>query len=76
MNDVCEMWNLPWHALQRNLAMGIGGDAAGEPGNFTGSAFKAVATVAGNSWLGRARLHRPKGPLKETWQAGGFYTLP
>jgi hypothetical protein len=56
MNDVCEMWNLPWHALQRNLAMGIGGDAADEPGNFTGSAFKAVATVAGNSWLGRARL--------------------
>jgi hypothetical protein len=56
MNDICEMWNLPWHALQRNLAMGIGGDAAGEPGNFRGSAFKAVATVAGNSWLGRARL--------------------
>ena len=26
MNDICEMWSLPWHALQRNLASGIGGD--------------------------------------------------
>jgi hypothetical protein len=27
MNGTCEMWSLPWHALQRNLALGLGGDA-------------------------------------------------
>jgi hypothetical protein len=26
MNQSCEMWSRPWHALQKNLAAGIGGD--------------------------------------------------
>jgi hypothetical protein len=34
MNDIYEIWSLPWHALQKNLAKGIGAqEAAG------GSAF-------------------------------------
>jgi hypothetical protein len=54
MNDTCEMWSLPWHALQRNLANGIGGDAI----VHFAAAFRAdnVSSAAANSWLGRARL--------------------
>jgi hypothetical protein len=56
MNDTCEMWSLPWHALQRNLALELGGDAPAH----SGATIKAVnvqsATAYTNSWLGRARL--------------------
>jgi hypothetical protein len=56
MNDTCEMWSLPWHALQRNLALALG---EGAPA-YAGVTIKAVnvqsATVYANSWLGRARL--------------------
>ena len=56
MNDTCEMWSLPWHALQRNLALTLGGEAI----MYTSALVKAVnvqsAAVAANSWLGRARL--------------------
>jgi hypothetical protein len=64
MNDTYEMWSLPWHALQRNLALGLGGDASAH----AGGAIKTVnvpsaktvnvqsATAYANSWLGRARL--------------------
>ena len=56
MNDTCEMWSLPWHALQRNLALRLGGEA-----NIHSSAMAMVVNVQGaagaaNSWLGRARL--------------------
>jgi len=50
------MWSLPWHAFQRNLALGLDGD----PTVHSNVTVKAVdvqsATVAANSWLGRARL--------------------
>ena len=56
MNDTCEMWSLPWHALQRNLALGLGGDAI----IYSAATVKAVnvqsAAIPANSWLGRARL--------------------
>ena len=56
MNDTCEMWSLPWHALQRNLALRLGGEAI-----IHSSAMVKAANVQGvagsaNSWLGRARL--------------------
>jgi hypothetical protein len=57
MNELCAMWSRPWHALQRDLASGLGGDAAAE----RRAGLKAVSLqstpAAGNSWLGRARLH-------------------
>ena len=63
MNDTCETWSLPWHALQRNLALGLGGNA---PARSTatkavGATIKAVNaqstfSIYANSWLGRARL--------------------
>jgi hypothetical protein len=57
MSDTFEMWSLPWHALQRNLALGLDGNAI----VHSAIAVKAVtvqsaAAVATNSWLGRARL--------------------
>jgi hypothetical protein len=63
MNEVCEMWSLPWHALQRDLALGLSGGASVHYGaaiKTSGATVKAInvqsATVCTNSWLGRARL--------------------
>ena len=56
MSDTCEMWSLPWHALQRNLALRLGGEAI----IHSSAVVKAVnvqnAGIVANSWLGRARL--------------------
>ena len=56
MNDSCEMWSLPWHALQRDLALGLGGDAPAHAGARIKAVTVQSATVHANSWLGRARL--------------------
>jgi hypothetical protein len=56
MNDTSEMWSLPWHALHRNLALGLGGDAPAHAGATIKAASVQSATVYANSWLGRARL--------------------
>jgi len=56
MNDTCEMWSLPWHALQRNLALELGGDAPAYSGATIKAANVQSATAYTNSWLGRARL--------------------
>jgi hypothetical protein len=46
MDNIREMWSLPWHALQRNLARGICVEAAAD--------YAATLEGAG-SWLDRAR---------------------
>ena len=56
MNDTGEMWSLPWHALQRNLALGMGGDTPAHAGSTIKAVTVQSATVYANSWLGRARL--------------------
>ncbi len=56
MNDTCEMWSLPWHALQRNLALGLGGDAPAHAGATIKAVNVQSATAYASSWLGRARL--------------------
>jgi hypothetical protein len=55
MNEICELWSLPWHALQRDLALGLAGEAVGR----SVPALRAVkvqraAAVSANSWLSRA----------------------
>ncbi len=71
MNHSCEMWSRPWHALQKNLAAGLGGDLP----EFSAPVLKAidvrgVAKVQGsvkirgfavpaNSWLSRVRHPTP-----------------
>jgi hypothetical protein len=63
MNDTCEMWSLPWHALQRNLALGLSANAPAHSWatiKAGGAIIKTVnvqsTAVHANSWLGRARL--------------------
>jgi len=56
MNEILESWSLPWHALQRDLAMGLAGEAA-RPAVPTLRAVKVQRAVAvsASSWLSRAR---------------------
>jgi hypothetical protein len=56
MNDTCEMWSLPWHALQRNLALELGGDASAHSSATIKAVSVQSAAAYTNSWLGRARL--------------------
>lgn len=56
MNDTCEMWSVPWHALQRNLSKGIGREVLAHSGATVKAANAQSAIVSTNSWLGRARL--------------------
>ena len=56
MNEILESWSLPWHALQRDLAMGLAGEAVGRsaPTLRAVKVQRAVA-VSASSWLSRAR---------------------
>ena len=56
MNDVCEMWHLPWHALQKDLALGLGSDPLRPAASPVKSLNVQSAAVVAHSWLGRARL--------------------
>jgi hypothetical protein len=67
MNEVSEMWSLPWHDLQRNLAQNMGGNAVGHAAATLRAVdtLKVVSTLKGvhvesvavsaNSWLRRAQ---------------------
>jgi hypothetical protein len=62
MNDIFELWSLPWHALQRSLAEAFGDQIHPESvavlvSDLSGSqppALQAGLTAA-SSWLARAR---------------------
>ena len=56
MSDICELWNLPWHALQKKLAYGKGMDAAAHPIGTLRAVNMQIGAVGADSWLGRARL--------------------
>jgi hypothetical protein len=55
MNEICELWNLPWHALQRNLAMGLSGDAAAQTAATLKPLCVQSVAVSATTWLSRAR---------------------
>ena len=65
MNEVSEMWSLPWHALQRNLAQSMGGSAPDRAAPRAVNAVEVVnslkvfrvesVAVSANSWLRRAQ---------------------
>jgi len=66
MNELCEMWNLPWQALQKDLALGLGADALG-PSAAADRPLKPSAAAATISWLSRARLRavpRTQAPIR------------
>jgi hypothetical protein len=61
MNEMLELWSLPWHALQRSLAEAFGVEAPAA--SATGPAAAALRTEPGVSpsaeplsWLARAHL--------------------
>jgi len=61
MNDVCEIWSLPWHGLQKSLANAIAAQASASRGaarKFAHSKSDEMqgAAFSGTSWLGRALL--------------------
>jgi hypothetical protein len=67
MNDIYEIWSLPWHELQKSLAGGMGALGAAEGANPRSAAAQRNAAgtrdvggrrnAAGfaDSWLKRAR---------------------
>jgi hypothetical protein len=55
MSDVCELWNLPWHALQKKLAYGKVMDAAAHSTVALRAVSMHIGVVSADSWLGRAR---------------------
>ncbi len=60
MNDVCQNWNMPWHAVQRNIAKRIGTESTvgGDSGRLNAipvSHHRGAPSVAVSSWLGRPR---------------------
>lgn len=69
MNEMLELWSLPWHALQRSLAEALGVEAPAAPAapaaSATGPAPAAAAlrkesgvgpSAEPLSWLARAHL--------------------
>lgn len=59
MNELSETWSLPWHTLQRNLALGINADAAAHSTPSLMAHSVQGMTVTANSWLSRARRRAP-----------------
>jgi hypothetical protein len=49
MSNFLEMWSLPWHALQRRVAMGLGADVAAQVPRPA-----AAGGADAGSWLMRA----------------------
>jgi hypothetical protein len=57
MNNFLEMWSLPWHALQRRLAMSVGADGGVQPPRPA-----AAEGADTGSWLMRALNAAPPQP--------------
>ena len=59
MTDMFEVWSLPWHALQRNLAKRIGSAAAANAATGFRRAGQRAVAAPGSSWLARALNDAP-----------------
>jgi hypothetical protein len=60
MNETMETWSLPWHTLQRNLALGAGAAAPGTSLPLLKSVSVRGFAVSTKSWL--SRVQRPPVP--------------
>ena len=65
MNDLCQMWSLPWQALQKNLVEGIRGEVLGSSAPFLEAASVQGVTVPADSWLSRARRRGPPAQVRQ-----------
>jgi hypothetical protein len=54
MNDIFELWSLPWHALQRDLALGLAGETLLSVPVPKAVKGPSAAAGAAHSWLSRA----------------------
>jgi len=54
MNEISELWSLPWHELQHSLANGVAAQAAPLVAGVV-LARHAQFAAAAPSWLARAR---------------------
>lgn len=54
MNDIFELWSLPWHALQRRLAASCGAETAAVASGNSQSPVAGIAATPASSWLVRA----------------------
>lgn len=54
MNEISDLWNLPWHELQHSLANGVAAQAAPLVAGLV-LARKSQQAAAAPSWLARAR---------------------
>jgi hypothetical protein len=73
MNELRDMWNLPWQALQKDLALGLNADAPGLSA-AADRPLKPSAAVATISWLSRARLRavpRAQAPTRRVQAPSG-----
>ena len=62
MNDIYELWSLPWHALHKNLAKDFGvQEAAGGCADRESVKVRSAVVYAG-SWLSRARYREVSPP--------------
>jgi hypothetical protein len=55
MNEICELWSLPWHELQRSLADSLAGQAAPIVAGILLARNSQSFTAGATSWLARAR---------------------
>ncbi len=55
MNEIVEVWSMPWHSLQRSLAETFGTDVNGKSVAAPKPSQAHVPTAAAVSWLVRAR---------------------
>ena len=61
MDDIREIQNQRWHALQRNLAQGIHAEVVADYAASLEGVKERRTALCANSWLGRSR--RPTEPL-------------
>jgi hypothetical protein len=62
MNDKFEIWSLPWHAMQRRLAKGVGAEPDASTATNPRGAGARVAAAPASSWLARALSLAPPRP--------------
>lgn len=55
MNDIFELWSLPWHALQRSLADGFGTETSASGPVHPLTSGSDIAAPGAANWLMRAR---------------------
>jgi hypothetical protein len=66
MDDILELWSLPWHALQHSLAKGFGAGTTGDAPADLPSSGVGAATAPTGSWLARARRVAPPAAMPQT----------